>query len=54
LHIADGSAAELETQIIIAESVYPQADFVRTKSLLLEVQKMLGGMMKGLESHPAS
>jgi len=54
LHIADGSAAELETQIIIAESVYPQLDFVRAKRLLEEVQKMLGGMMKGLEAGPAS
>ena len=54
LHIADGSAAELETQIIIAESVYSQADFAQAKSLLLEVQKMLGGMMKGLESGSAS
>src|SRR3989338_1088197 len=54
LHIADGSAAELETQIIIAQSVYPRTNFVRAKSLLEEVQKMLGGMIKKLEIPPAS
>lgn len=54
LHIADGSAAELETQIIIAESVYPRSDFKRAKGLLEEVQKMIGGMMRGLETNPAS
>ncbi len=53
LHIADGSASELETQIIIAESVYPHLDLKHSKSLLGEVQKMLGGMIKRLEA-PAS
>jgi four helix bundle protein len=52
LHIADGSAAELETQILIAESAYPHMDFARASGLLDEVQKMLGGMLKKLE-HPA-
>ncbi|MES2135337.1 MAG: four helix bundle protein [Patescibacteria group bacterium] len=46
LRIADGSAAELETQIIIAESVYPELDVKKSKLLLEEVQKMLSVMMK--------
>jgi four helix bundle protein len=48
LRIADGSAAELETQVLIAESVYPQLDFIKTKQLLEEVQKMLAVMLKRL------
>lgn len=54
LRIADGSAAELETQIIIAEKVYPRSDFERARKLLVETQKMLGGMIKRLELPPAS
>lgn len=41
LRIAYGSSAELETQIAIAESVYPAARFMPAKQLLEEVQKML-------------
>ncbi len=51
LRIADGSAAELETQITIASAVYPHnADFARSADMLLEVQRMLGGMIKKLNS----
>lgn len=53
LHIADGSAAELETQILLAQSIYSNLDFTRSKAFLEEVQKMLGGMIKKLSS-PAS
>lgn len=49
LHIADGSTAELETQIIIAESAHSNIEYVRSKELLTEVQKMLAAMIKGLE-----
>lgn len=48
LRIADGSAAELETQMIIAQKLYPKADFSRAQALLPEVQKMLIVMIKKL------
>src|SRR3989344_3389802 len=41
LRIADGSTAELETQIIIAESAHTNVNYEKTKGLLAEVQKML-------------
>ncbi len=50
LRVADGSAAELETQIIIVKKLYPNLDFMRAESLLLEVQKMLTTMIKKLEN----
>ena len=37
LSIADGSAAELETQIIITKELYPRIDFSNIDSLLNEV-----------------
>ncbi len=48
LHVADGSAAELETQIIIAKDSYPKLDFSRADALLDEVQKMLLAMRRSL------
>ena len=45
LRIAYGSSAELETQIIIAESVYPSVDFSKSKQLLVEIQKMLPSLI---------
>jgi len=53
LRIADGSAAELETQIIIARDLYPDIDFAKAESLLEEVQKMLITMIKKLEAKPS-
>lgn len=50
LRIADGSTAELETQIIIAKDIYSSIDFLNTVSLLEEVQKMLITMIKKLEA----
>jgi len=49
LHIASGSAAELETQIIIAKDLYKKIDFTRAESILVEVQKMLAILIKKLE-----
>lgn len=46
LRIADGSGAELETQIIIAKELYPKLDFNKIENLLVEVQKMLIIMIK--------
>lgn len=49
LRIADGSAAELETQVIIAKDLYSRIDFSKAEQLLEEVQKMLITMIKKLE-----
>lgn len=50
LRIADGSAAELETQIIIAKHLYPTINYANAESFLTEVQKMLITMIKKLEA----
>lgn len=49
LRIADGSAAELETQIIISKDLYKAVNFSKAEALLQEVQKMLTVMIKKLE-----
>lgn len=46
LRIADGSAAELETQVIIAKDLYNKVHFADTEALLEEVQKMLNVMIR--------
>ena len=51
LFMADGSAAELETQIIIAKDLYPEIDYQKSEGLLLEVQKMLSAMIKKLKAN---
>lgn len=51
LRIADSSAAELETQIIIAKDEYRKIDFSKAESLLVEVQKMLITIIKKLGSN---
>lgn len=51
LNISDGSAAELETQIIISKMLYPASDYSKTESLLDEVQKMLTVMIKKLKTN---
>ncbi len=50
LSIADASAAELETQIIIAKEIYPLVGFSKAELLLEEVQKMLITMIKKLNA----
>lgn len=50
LRVADGSAAELETQIIIARSLFPNINFLKAGLLLEEVQKMSISMIKKLET----
>lgn len=49
LSIADASAAELETQLILAKDLYSKLDFSKCEALLLEVQKMLITMIKKLK-----
>ncbi len=50
LRVAYGSAAELETQIIITKDLYQNVDYQKAESLLEEVQKMLNAMIKKLEN----
>ncbi|MDP1689185.1 MAG: four helix bundle protein [bacterium] len=50
LRMADGSAAELETQILLSKRLYIKIDFSFAESLLLEVQKMLITVIKKLEN----
>ncbi len=50
LRIADGSAAELETQIMIAKDLFVEIDFKRSMELLEEVQKMLITLIKKLHA----
>jgi four helix bundle protein len=50
LSIADASAAELETQIIISKDLYSNINFSKTESLLEEVQKMLVVIIRKLNA----
>ena len=52
LSIADASAAELETQIILSKELYSNINFSKAESLLEEVQKMLITMIKKLNANP--
>ncbi|MBI4992515.1 MAG: four helix bundle protein, partial [Candidatus Harrisonbacteria bacterium] len=54
LSIADASAAELETQLIISKDLYNNINFSRTFSLLEEVQKMLITLIKKLNPKPST
>jgi four helix bundle protein len=49
LRIADGSSAELETQLIITAELYPNIEYKKSTELLMEVQKMLATIIKKLE-----
>lgn len=50
LRIADSSAAELETQLIIAQKIYSNINYNMAFSLIEEVQKMLIVIIRKLES----
>lgn len=50
LGIADASAAELETQIIISKDLYSKINFSKIESLLQEVQKMLITIIRKLDT----
>jgi len=50
LKIADGSAAELDTQIIIAKPLYTKVTFNAAEGLLSEVQRMLWSMILKLNA----
>ena len=51
LHIAYGSSAELETQLIIAKELYPNPDYQSADLFLVEVRKMLNVVIKNLENN---
>jgi len=46
LHIAAGSAAELETQLLIAKEVYPRIDWKKALDDLNVVQRMLTSFIR--------
>lgn len=48
LRIASGSAAEVETQLILVGSLYSQIDQVNASDLLQEVQRMLTNLMRSM------
>lgn len=50
LGIANASAAELETQLLIAKRQYPQCDCKKAEALLLEVQKMFHALIASLKN----
>lgn len=50
LRIADGSAAELETQLIISKELYSSINFLKAEKLLTEIQKMLITIINKLEN----
>ncbi|OGF02590.1 MAG: hypothetical protein A3J07_02105 [Candidatus Doudnabacteria bacterium RIFCSPLOWO2_02_FULL_49_13] len=50
LGIAMGSAAELETQVVISKEQYSNIDYSRAEALLEEVQKMLYSMIFKLKN----
>lgn len=49
LNIADGSAAELETQILLAGDLFPQVSLEKAAALLQEVQRMLTKVLEKLK-----
>lgn len=52
LSIANGSAAELETQLILIQDLYPQCnqEIIQAIDLLEEIQKMIYSFMRSLKS----
>lgn len=50
LRIADGSSAELQTQLYIAEMLYPKLNYSKATDLLTEVQKMLNKLLASLKT----
>jgi len=48
LRIANGSAWELETQLIVAQKIYRDIDCSKAEKILIEIQKMLSTMIKKL------
>lgn len=45
LYIANASASELETQVIISKKIYEKLDYSKVDNILLEVVKMLNSLI---------
>jgi four helix bundle protein len=50
LHIARGSAAELETQVILSGALFPDTKNASLLSEIESMRKMLSALIKGLEA----
>jgi four helix bundle protein len=50
LTIAYGSSAELETQLILCNSIYPEINIDRALELVVEVEKILSTIIKKIKS----
>jgi four helix bundle protein len=50
LRVADGSLAELETQSLLANDIYPALSFIDSLILISEVQRMLAVLIKRLRN----
>lgn len=50
LIIAYGSSAELETQLILCNSIYPQIQIEKALKLVVEVEKLLSVIIKKLRT----
>jgi len=48
LSISDGSTAELETQLLIAENLYHHIQYKNAFSLITEIQKILSTIIRNL------
>lgn len=49
LGIANASAAELETQILISKRLYKEFDYKQAEAVLIEIQKMLYALIISLK-----
>lgn len=52
LSISDGSAAELETQLLIAQAEYQNITYDTALNLVVEIQRMLYRQMENLRLNP--
>jgi four helix bundle protein len=51
LRIANGSAAEVETQLILISKLYPEIKHLKASGALAEVQMMLAGLIRSLSEN---
>jgi len=49
LHITKGSLSELETQLLLTKSLYPDTDLFNVLELIESEHKMLSGMINSLK-----
>lgn len=50
LSIANGSAGELETLLLIAKDIYPHIQLIHAENLIIEIKKMLYALMLKMKS----